>query len=199
MVQRNAKCRQVYNGCARVSAAYHQRRLWSAPNLNIKMVVGHTCEAQAGKELIQKQLQTKSLTMTISDTFFYKELCVSLDQAQASEWLMKSKSRVSCSAAPKAWMQPMAFNPAWNQVQTHPEAFKTVQSRRNIEMQDNLGILELINKVGANNAGLLYTDAAHILLDSLADSPVHAQPPQRRRSGMRRCSHGELILPTRSG
>ena len=162
--------------------------------------------------------------MTVTTAFFYQELCASLGNAQASEWLVSEAvaqpSNVRTTSRPNSWHSTSSqCRKGENVSELVDESVvrpATCPVATFSQWSDDLDISELASKLGVS-AGLIYTDAAHTLLDSIAKSHQShlarrgsrlgagtnrrgsrvGAGASRRGSRAKRCSQGDLCIFSR--
>jgi hypothetical protein len=109
--------------------------------------------------------------MTLSDTYFYEELCASLDQSQATVWLTSTSTKAKAKWDRTTAVQRPASCPATTISQIMEQNHQSFGSNLTTSLNvDELDISELARKLGVS-PGLIYTDAAHILLDAELTAP----------------------------
>ena len=130
--------------------------------------------------------------MTLSDTYFYEELCASLDQSQATVWLTSASTKSKANWDRTTAVQRPASCPATTIRQIGEQNHQSFGSNLTTSSDlDELDISELARKLGVS-PGLIYTDAAHILLDAELTAPRECKTHghQRRKSSSICCSFG---------
>jgi hypothetical protein len=113
---------------------------------------------------------------SVTDTFFYEELCASMGPQGASNWLLTAhatqqalvdKSRDCC----KRDRPDCVFTTLPNATGIQSQEVKVQWNR---VMVEDVDINKLANELGVS-PGLIFTDAAHILLDRKLDRGYHPE------------------------
>ena len=122
----------------------------------------------------------KDSRRSIADEFFFVELRSSLGSDEAHEWLKtqattsccrsRSRSRSSLSVSSEASTRASSPCAVRRTTSVHQMLPKAGPSSERIKRTPS-GLVEFIIQEHGSNAGLLFTDAAHQLLDSPPASP----------------------------